>query len=190
MQANIKQLDINFREITITAHVQTIFTPAVVWATQKVYLNPWWHDQRHFTLQKMLWPWHQETFSGLPSGLSALLWPGLQLIILIVVLLCSLFVVFKVFVLCVSLCCTVMPSTEVMTVWCQDDWPLLLRFLLIIHFELIFLCGVRDLPLGVIPDSSACKSLSTTCYLENSYVYIKTLPHHWHIYTTKCKIDS
>ena len=35
MQTGYEQLDVNFREITTIAHIETIFVPVALWANQK-----------------------------------------------------------------------------------------------------------------------------------------------------------
>ena len=61
MQANVGQLDINFREITTTAYVQTTFGLATVWATQK------YHQRRSGGKTG-------KSLRGLPPALTPLKW--------------------------------------------------------------------------------------------------------------------
>ena len=72
MQAEVGQLDINFKENSMTAHIWTIFMTIAVWATKKNHQKPSnckpgkisdCHCLPSLWL-KMLWAWHLQIFTA------------------------------------------------------------------------------------------------------------------------------
>lgn len=53
-------------------------------------------------------------FGWLPAGLGAILRSSLQLVLPVIILVCPLFVIFKLFLLCVSHCCAATQNVKVM----------------------------------------------------------------------------